>query len=642
MSANLDAIAAYLRPVAEHLVNGLILSVVIFLGSLLAFRLLFREQRWSASTRHRASLLLFLVLAGTPILTAFRPTPTSDIPRIEQRFPEQSWMENTPPFPNVDIPMENSRSTHRWREPTFWLRWIDWPLAIAILWAILVVACLSRVALAINRLRLLHRSARPLTVSTNLASRRKITIAESSRISSPVAVGLWSPKVLLPSNFVLSAEDRENVLRHEIAHLERFDDWLNLAQQLCIALFPINPCLWILRRQLRLQEEIACDDWTLVGADDPKNYANLLTRLAAKHRREPLLASGVSRSGKQLYHRVSRILDRNCNRGLKPSWRSTTLAGISVVCVSAGGLLWLPGIMWTTPAQAVEVQNTPVSQDNKAAPLSSEVIALLKNSALNDADAGVRQEAVNALSNAGGDEATSALLAVLNESKDEQVRLLILRRLNRERVGETRVKEKLSDLAAQEQSVPIRIAVLSALARNIDDGVVEKFISIYRSATEPPIKEACLRGLSGTSSKTAKDFLMSVAKDDPDPLMRRVALRAVSGPIRKQVLIRTNRGMIDEMDPDELGYAPLGQFPDGSDQMFLQPRADVFELPGNMIYFQKQKVKPLVQRLEELKQRIHSIPSPKIHGEQPEPPSDVPSLPESPSNQPSESPSPSR
>ncbi len=231
-------------------------------------------------------------------------------------------MEKTQPFPNLDIPKENIRSTHRWREPTFWLRWIDWPLAIAISWASLVVACLFRLALAVNRLRLLHRSARPLTVSTNLASRRKITIAESSLISSPVAVGLWSPKVLLPSDFVLSAEDRENVLRHEIAHLERFDDWLNLVQQLCIALFPINPGLWILRRRLRLQEEIACDDWTLLGANDPKNYANLLTRLAAKHRREPLLASGVSRSGKQLYHRVSRILDRNCNRRLKPRFRS--------------------------------------------------------------------------------------------------------------------------------------------------------------------------------------------------------------------------------------------------------------------------------------------------------------------------------
>src|SRR5260221_3382775 len=49
------------------------------------------------------------------------------------------------------------------------------------------------------------------------------------------------------------------------------------------------------RRRLRLQEHIACDDWTLLGANDPHNYANLLTRLSAKHRREPLLASGVSR-----------------------------------------------------------------------------------------------------------------------------------------------------------------------------------------------------------------------------------------------------------------------------------------------------------------------------------------------------------
>jgi HEAT repeats len=76
------------------------------------------------------------------------------------------------------------------------------------------------------------------------------------------------------------------------------------------------------------------------------------------------------------------------------------------------------------------------------------VIALLKNSALTDSDAGVRREAVEALSDAGGDEATSALLALLNESKDEQVKLLILHKLDRERVGEPRVKEKLSELVS--------------------------------------------------------------------------------------------------------------------------------------------------------------------------------------------------
>ena len=76
MTMSLSAIDSWVRPIAEHLLNGLILSAAIFLGSLLVFRLLFREQRWSASTRHRASLLLFFVIAGTPILTALKPGGT--------------------------------------------------------------------------------------------------------------------------------------------------------------------------------------------------------------------------------------------------------------------------------------------------------------------------------------------------------------------------------------------------------------------------------------------------------------------------------------------------------------------------------------------------------------------------------------
>ena len=631
MSMDLSAFDSWVRPTAEHLLNGLILSVAIFFGSILVFRLLFREQCWSASTRHRASLLLFFIIAGTPILTALKPAQPREVPRAEQVLPEESWIETVPVLSNAIIPMNNNRSTHRRREPKFWLRWLGWPAAIAISWAILVVTSLSRVAFAINRVRILHLSAR--AVSSKLASRRKITVAESSLISSPMAIGLWSPKVLLPPSFEssFSAEDRENVLRHEIAHLERFDDWLNLAQQLCIAFFPVNPFLWILRRRLRLQEEIACDDWALAGTDHPRNYANLLARLAAAHQRGTLLASGVSRSGRQLYQRVSRILDKNSDRSIKASWRSTMLAGLSVVGVTTGALVWLPAIMWTAPVQAIEVRNTPISHDDQPAALSSEVITLLKNSALNDADAGVRREAVNALANAPGDEATSALLAVLNESKDEQVRLLILRRINRERAGEARVKEKLSDLASQEQSVPIRIAALGALARNIDDGVVEKFISIYRSSSEPPIKETCLRGLSGSQSKAAKDFLMSIAKDDPDPTMRRVALRAVSAPMGKRVIVRTNRGMIDGMELNDLGYGPLGQFSDSFEE--TEPDLDLLE-PGNTIYFQK-KLEPLPQRLEQLKRRLQVFPLPKIHDDQSEPPSDAP-VPESPSQKPTD------
>src|SRR3981081_978112 len=93
MSTNLNAIDSWVRSIVEHLINGLILSAVIFLGSLLGFRFLFHEQRWSSSTRHLPSLLLFFVLAGTPILTAFKPAAPRDVPRAEQFSPEESWIE---------------------------------------------------------------------------------------------------------------------------------------------------------------------------------------------------------------------------------------------------------------------------------------------------------------------------------------------------------------------------------------------------------------------------------------------------------------------------------------------------------------------------------------------------------------------
>ena len=49
------------------------------------------------------------------------------------------------------------------------------------------------------------------------------------------------------------------------------------------------------------------------------------------------LASGVSRTGRQLYRRVARILDTKCDRKLKPSWVTTTLAGL--------GLFLLAGLL---------------------------------------------------------------------------------------------------------------------------------------------------------------------------------------------------------------------------------------------------------------------------------------------------------
>jgi beta-lactamase regulating signal transducer with metallopeptidase domain len=588
-----------LRTTVEYLANGLTLSVPIFFGSLLLLRLFFRES--SAATRYQVIFLTFLAVAATPLLVIFKPAQPAEIQSTGPVSVLAQSLIEEPVFPRTtSLEADHSRVTSRSTSSSSWFRKLDWRLVGGALWVGAVLTCLIRLALALVRLRQLHTTARRLPTPAGLIQARRITIATSSRVSTPVAIGLWSPKVLLPSDFQerFSVEDQAHVLRHEIAHLERFDDWSNLVLQLILAFFPMNLFLWSLRRRLRLEQEIACDDWAIAGVNQPREYAKLLTRLAAGIPAEPALASGVSRDGRELYRRVARVLDETCNRSLKPSWSSALFVGLGLILFSGAALFLLPGIVWVPSARAGEIQNTRLI--NRAPVLSSDVIALLKSSALNDTDSGVRRDAVSALANAAGDEATAALLALLDESKDEQLKVLLLRELNGERVGQSKVKDKLNELATREPSISIRVAALGALAKNLDDNSIAKFVSIYRTSTEPSIKQSCLRGLAGSTSKTAKDFLMSVVKDDPDPVMRRLALRAVSDSIGKGVrlMIRTDHPMIDGRDADNFSYRRVHPLDNGVDETLLNPGSDLLGLPLELSELQDETLLPVTKQLQ--------------------------------------------
>ena len=64
---------------AEHLLNGLVLSAGIFVGAVILLPLCFRADRWSAATRHWVSLLTFVLLASTPLLVALKPAQPTPI-----------------------------------------------------------------------------------------------------------------------------------------------------------------------------------------------------------------------------------------------------------------------------------------------------------------------------------------------------------------------------------------------------------------------------------------------------------------------------------------------------------------------------------------------------------------------------------
>jgi hypothetical protein len=97
---------------------------------------------------------------------------------------------------------------------------------------------------------------------------------------------------------------------HEVGHLRRRDDWINLLQKVSLVLVPLNPVLMWIERRLCLERELACDDDVLRLTKAPKAYATCLTNLAEERlgRRAAALSLGAWEKKSELARRVHSIL----------------------------------------------------------------------------------------------------------------------------------------------------------------------------------------------------------------------------------------------------------------------------------------------------------------------------------------------
>jgi TonB family protein len=105
-----------------------------------------------------------------------------------------------------------------------------------------------------------------------------------SFIDTPDLLATWGvlrPRVLLPSHArQWSAERRDVVLRHELAHISRGDWVVQLGAEVARTLFWFNPLFWAVCSELRRDSEQACDDLVLAGGVPARRYASQLLELA--------------------------------------------------------------------------------------------------------------------------------------------------------------------------------------------------------------------------------------------------------------------------------------------------------------------------------------------------------------------------
>ena len=214
-------------------------------------------------------------------------------------------------------------------------------------WAVIAFWLLMGISRSLWHLRRIRKSCVEIdTASLDSAlqetlrrhqGKREFALCTSTQVRVPTALGLVRPAVVIPDRLMqeLSPDELKQVLLHELAHLQRWDDWTNLTQQLVKALFFFHPAVWWIEKKVALEREMACDDAVLAETGQPRAYAECLARLAEKSfvQRSVVLAQAALGKLRQTTLRVTRILDPQ-----RPSAQTRALKpAVSLIAVFALG-----------------------------------------------------------------------------------------------------------------------------------------------------------------------------------------------------------------------------------------------------------------------------------------------------------------
>lgn len=336
-------------------------------------------RRKSAAVRHRiwamslmASLSMPLVVAVTPPLDIV-PMPTSPSIEDSRTSPEQPvksgsitepsetatiFLSTLPDSPSpareeteaiiaasgasANSPVASSQSFNEQHPPKapVWhqlLRiWVAGSCVIA--GSLLLMLCLQ--AWHHRRLHLINDdqwNAALAAQSRRLNLRRAVKTFESNRRAVPAIFGILMPYLVVPQNWRdWSDEQRECILLHELAHIERNDLAIQLVGRLAVVMHWINPLAWYALQQLRVERELACDDRVLMVGQRASEYASQLLQTLKMYRAHRITLGIAMAHSARLDQRILSILDETRSR--LPMNRRTLVATLILFAAMTVGL----------------------------------------------------------------------------------------------------------------------------------------------------------------------------------------------------------------------------------------------------------------------------------------------------------------
>lgn len=257
----------------------------------------------------------------------------------------------------------------------------------AAIWAMTAAVSVLRIARSCRALGRLKRASSPfdrsrearlpLWVAARDGGHRAAELRTSDGMTGACALGLGRPAILVSRAVAgaLSDGSLDEIVMHEQAHLDRYDDWSQLLLAVVGSLAGLHPAVRFLARRLDVDREAACDDRVVSCTGAARRYASSLLAVAAASNPEAggaEFAAGVpaaTTTASALRVRVGRLLDPRRDRGARVA-SATSLVTVTALALAVGMstqvapvVIFLEAAAVNAPAAAVapaiEVRRAP-------------------------------------------------------------------------------------------------------------------------------------------------------------------------------------------------------------------------------------------------------------------------------------------
>lgn len=173
-------------------------------------------------------------------------------------------------------------------------------------------------------------------ISSRLLNNKKLHVFESIHVSVPLTIGFLKPIILFPIGLIssLPIAQIEAILAHEIAHIKRYDFFVNIIQSIAETILFYHPVVWWISSVIRNERENCCDDIAIKLCMDRIAYSNALINIQQLKASNSILAIALNGKESNLFRRIKRMNETKNSRtnyGIKFAVFSFLILFIAVV-----------------------------------------------------------------------------------------------------------------------------------------------------------------------------------------------------------------------------------------------------------------------------------------------------------------------